>query len=150
MYVHRIFSGSKKQFLKLLLRESYRLGGQVKLRTLANLSTWKQAEIEQLESALKLRRTCPPGSSECVSAEATIYTLVATKLFATKPSAPYQILSRLRRPHGSDPVTGLRSTRAGRKAKQSIQGSQQSIQNNWRPVSAERQIELYEPVSMQK
>jgi transposase len=37
----------------ILLRESYRLGGQVKSRTLANLSRWDPARVEALKRALR-------------------------------------------------------------------------------------------------
>src|SRR6516225_2373605 len=37
----------------VLLRESYREGGKVKNRTLANLSSWPQAKVEALSRALK-------------------------------------------------------------------------------------------------
>ena len=37
----------------ILLRESYRDGGKVKTRTLANLSRWPEAKIEALKRALK-------------------------------------------------------------------------------------------------
>src|SRR5262245_51610828 len=37
----------------VLLRESYREGGKVKNRTLANLSSWPEAKVEALSRALK-------------------------------------------------------------------------------------------------
>src|SRR5437867_12999959 len=37
----------------VLLRESYRKGGKVKNRTLANLSSWPEAKVETLARALK-------------------------------------------------------------------------------------------------
>src|SRR6201998_3486394 len=37
----------------ILLRESYREGGQVKTRTLANLSRWPAHKVQRLERALK-------------------------------------------------------------------------------------------------
>jgi hypothetical protein len=43
----------------VLLRESYREGGKVKNRTLANLSSWPEAKVEALSRALKGCR--PPG-----------------------------------------------------------------------------------------
>jgi len=68
MYVHRIRSGIKAQFLKLLLRESYRVGSKVKQRTLANLSAWNNADIELLESALEARRSHPPDKKSIAAA----------------------------------------------------------------------------------
>ncbi|MBA3858872.1 MAG: hypothetical protein C0508_00920 [Cyanobacteria bacterium PR.023] len=117
MFVHRILSGSKTKFLKVLLRECYRQDGKIKQRTLANLTDWSHADIAVLERALKVRRSCAAGSSEVAIAEHQIYSLVATKLFRTKPQAPYQILSALKRPQGSDQLSGekpLRTRRASR------------------------------------
>ena len=37
----------------VMLRESYREGGKVKNRTLANLSSWPEAKVEALSRALK-------------------------------------------------------------------------------------------------
>jgi hypothetical protein len=45
----------------VLLRESYREGGKVKNRTLANLSTWPEAKVEALSRALK---GLPPAGLE--------------------------------------------------------------------------------------
>jgi len=44
----------------VLLRESYREGGQVKNRTVANLSSWPEAKVEALSRAL----TGPAGSRQ--------------------------------------------------------------------------------------
>jgi hypothetical protein len=45
----------------VLLRESYRAGGKVKNRTLANLSSWPEAKVEALSRALK---GLPPAGLE--------------------------------------------------------------------------------------
>ena len=45
----------------VLLRESYREGGKVKNRTLANLSSWPEAKVEALSRALK---GLPPAGLE--------------------------------------------------------------------------------------
>ena len=57
----------------ILLRESYRQGGQVKTRTLANLTAWPPAQLDALrrvlrgellgapEDALEIVRSLPPG-----------------------------------------------------------------------------------------
>src|SRR5438132_5050637 len=45
----------------VLLRESYREGGKVKNRTLANLSSWPEAKVEALARALK---GLPPAGLE--------------------------------------------------------------------------------------
>jgi hypothetical protein len=46
----------------VLLRESYREGGKVKSRTLANLSRWPEHKITRLERALK---GLPPADWIC-------------------------------------------------------------------------------------
>ena len=45
----------------ILLRESYRVGGKIKKRTLLNLSNWSPALIEGLRSLLKGGTVLPPG-----------------------------------------------------------------------------------------
>jgi hypothetical protein len=57
----------------ILLRESYRQGGQVKTRPLANLTAWPPAQLDALrrvlrgellgapEDALEIVRSLPPG-----------------------------------------------------------------------------------------
>jgi hypothetical protein len=53
MYVAEITSKSKgKKYQCVLLRESYRVGGKVKTRTIANLSHCKPQEIEAIKIAL--------------------------------------------------------------------------------------------------
>ncbi|MGH8700250.1 MAG: IS1634 family transposase [Burkholderiales bacterium] len=46
----------------ILLRESFREGGQVKNRTLANLSTWSSERIEALRHVLRGRPLGPPAA----------------------------------------------------------------------------------------
>jgi DDE family transposase len=46
----------------VLLRESYREGGRVKTRTLANLSAWPEAKVEALRALLADRSTAIVGS----------------------------------------------------------------------------------------
>lgn len=53
MHIHKIKSGDK---VKLLLRVSYRDGGTVKKFTLANLSSWSQDDLIELERLLKAKR----------------------------------------------------------------------------------------------
>lgn len=53
MHIHRIRSGSRNQYTKVLLRESYRDGNTVKKRTIANLSDWDEQRIAMLEAALR-------------------------------------------------------------------------------------------------
>jgi hypothetical protein len=51
MYITRVPNRSSPP--AVLLRESYREGGKVKNRTLANLSSWPEAKVEALSRALK-------------------------------------------------------------------------------------------------
>ena len=51
MYVTRVPNRGSPP--AVLLRESYRQGGKVKNRTLANLSSWPEAKVEALAAALK-------------------------------------------------------------------------------------------------
>src|SRR2546426_6601043 len=44
-----------------LLRESFRDGGQVRKRTLANISDWPPAQVESLRRVLKGENFPPPG-----------------------------------------------------------------------------------------
>ena len=53
MYVARVPNRNSPP--AILLRESYREGGKVKTRTLANLSRWPEAKIQALARALKSR-----------------------------------------------------------------------------------------------
>ena len=53
----------KKIYQSVLLRESYREGGKVKTRTIANLSRCKPAEIAAIKLALKYKdQLCELGS----------------------------------------------------------------------------------------
>ena len=49
-----------KRYTRYLLRESYREQGQVKHRTLANLSTCSLAAIDALRWALRRKHALPP------------------------------------------------------------------------------------------
>src|SRR6266700_31047 len=59
MYVTRVPNRGSPP--AVLLRESYREGGKVKNRTLANLSSWPEAKVEALSRALK---GLPPAGLE--------------------------------------------------------------------------------------
>jgi len=61
MYVTRVPNRSSPP--AVLLRESYRDGGKVKTRTLANLTGWPDAKVEALRRVLK-------GETAIVSANA--------------------------------------------------------------------------------
>ena len=52
--------GKKKTYQSVLLRESYREGGKVKNRTIANLSHCKPNEIEAIRLALKYKDDLSP------------------------------------------------------------------------------------------
>ncbi len=54
MYVTRVPNRSSPP--AILLRESYREGGRVKTRTLANLSNWTGAKVEALKRVLRADR----------------------------------------------------------------------------------------------
>ena len=61
MYVTRVPNRSSPP--AVLLRESYREGGKVKTRTLANLTDWPEAKVEALRRALK-GEVALPGKGE--------------------------------------------------------------------------------------
>ena len=61
MYVTRV--PNRSSLPAVLLRESYRDGGKVKTRTLANLTDWPDAKVEALRRVLK-------GETAIVSADA--------------------------------------------------------------------------------
>src|SRR5512132_224140 len=59
MYVTRVPNRSSPP--AILLRESYREGGLVKTRTLANLSNWTEAKVEALKRVLRGERLLVPA-----------------------------------------------------------------------------------------
>jgi hypothetical protein len=62
MYVTRVPNRGSPP--AVLLRESYRDGGKVKTRTLANLSAWPEAKVEALRQVLKgATVAAPPRAS---------------------------------------------------------------------------------------
>ncbi len=67
MYIHRIYSGDKKQYRRLLLRRTYWDCGRPGYLTLANLSKWKPEHVHELEMALqkcrRLRGTVDHGTA---------------------------------------------------------------------------------------
>src|SRR5258705_11360872 len=66
MYVARVPNRGSPP--AILLRESYREGGKVKNRTLANLSHWPEHKVETLKRALK---GLPPAIDLCEAFEIT-------------------------------------------------------------------------------
>jgi hypothetical protein len=66
MYVTRVPNRGSPP--AILLRESYREGGKVKSRTLANLSRWPEHKVDKLQRALK---GLPPAINLCEAFEIT-------------------------------------------------------------------------------
>jgi Transposase DDE domain len=63
MYVTRVPNRTSPP--AVLLRESYREGGKVKTRTLANLSDWPDAKVEALRRVLRGERFLAPAADRC-------------------------------------------------------------------------------------
>lgn len=86
----------------ILLRESYRQGGQVKTRTLANLTAWPPAQLEALrrvlrgdllvapDDALEIVRSLPHGHVAAVLG--TVRRLGVDGLIAAKKSEPRELV----------------------------------------------------------
>jgi len=89
----------------VLLRESYRDGGKVKNRTLANLSSWPEAKVEALSRALKglppagldgafeIARSLPHGHVAAVLG--TIRELDLEQLIDPAPSRPRDLVTAM-------------------------------------------------------
>ena len=89
----------------VLLRESYREGGKVKNRTLANLSSWPEAKVEALSQALKglppaglegafeITRSLPHGHVAAVLG--TIRNLGLEELIAPVPSRQRDLVTAM-------------------------------------------------------
>jgi hypothetical protein len=89
----------------VLLRESYREGGKVKNRTLANLSSWPEAKVEALSRALKglppaglegmveISRSLPHGHVAAVLG--TIRELGLERLIDTAPSRQRDLVAAM-------------------------------------------------------
>lgn len=79
MHIHKIYSGDKKQYRRLLLRRSYRDQGAPCQLTLANLSKWKPEHVLELELALqKCRRL--RGTTDHSTALGELYGLLIARL----------------------------------------------------------------------
>jgi hypothetical protein len=63
MYVTRVPNRTSPP--AVLLRESYREGGKVKTRTLANLSDWPDAKVEALRRVLRGETVLAPAADRC-------------------------------------------------------------------------------------
>ena len=64
MFISRVISKGKKgqSYTSILLRESFRLEGKVKTRTIANISHLPATQIETLRLALKAGLPSPAAS----------------------------------------------------------------------------------------
>jgi hypothetical protein len=63
MYVTRVPNRTSPP--AVLLRESYREGGKVKTRTVANLSDWPDAKVEALRRVLRGETFLAPAADRC-------------------------------------------------------------------------------------
>ncbi len=103
MYVTRVPNRGSPP--AVLLRESYREGGKVKNRTLANLSSWPEAKVEALSRALKglpsaglegafeITRSLPHGHVAAVLG--TIRELRLEELIAPAPSRQRDLVTAM-------------------------------------------------------
>src|SRR5580692_3171053 len=78
MYVTRIPNRDSRP--AVLLRESYREGGKVKSRTLANISDWPEAKIDSLRRVLAGETLAPLGAERFEIARALAHGHVAAAL----------------------------------------------------------------------
>lgn len=83
MHIHQIRSGKHRQYLKLLLRESYRDGRSIGKYTVANLSGWSKEQIALLEEALAAKRACR-GTPLEDQADCQIFSLVLSNVPLSK------------------------------------------------------------------
>jgi hypothetical protein len=82
MYVTRIPNRDSPP--AVLLRESYREGGKVKSRTLANISDWPEAKIDSLRRVLAGETLAPLGAERFEIARALVHGHVAAVLGAVR------------------------------------------------------------------
>ncbi len=80
----------------ILLRESYRDGGKIKKRTIANLSHWPTEIVEGLRTLLKGGKAAPAGQETIVVRRALPHGHVAAVLGTLRDIG----LDRLRGPSG--------------------------------------------------
>src|SRR5258705_5096740 len=117
MYVTRVPNRGSPP--AVLLRESYREGGKVKTRTLANLSRWPEHKVDKLQRALKgpppaislseafeITRSLPHGHVAAVPGSAR--RLGIENLIYPGPVGWRRRRSRVSVAHGDDPATALR------------------------------------------
>ena len=124
MYVTRVPNRDSPP--AVLLRESYRDGGKVKNRTLANLSSWPEAKVEALSRALKglppaglegafeITRSLPHGHVAAVLG--TIRELGLEELIAPAPSRQRDLVTAMITAaviDGSSKLATARGLRAG-------------------------------------
>jgi len=82
MYVTRIANRDSPP--TVLLRESYREGGKVKSRTLANISDWPEAKIESLRRVLAGETLAPVAAERFEIDRALAHGHVAAALGTTR------------------------------------------------------------------
>ena len=92
MYVTRIPNRNSPP--AVLLRESYREGGKVKSRTLANISDWPEAKIESLRRVLAGETLVPLGAERFEIARALAHGHVAAALGTVRRLGLDQVLPK--------------------------------------------------------
>src|ERR1700751_4909273 len=92
MYVTRIPNRDSPP--AVLLRESYREGGKVKSRTLANISDWPEAKIDSLRRVLAGETLAPLGAERFEIARALAHGHVAAALGTTRRLGLDQVLPK--------------------------------------------------------
>ena len=92
MYVTRIPNRDSPP--AVLLRESYREGGKVKSRTLANISDWPEAKIESLRRVLAGETLVPLGAERFEIARALAHGHVAAALGTVRRLGLDQVLPK--------------------------------------------------------
>ena len=78
MYIESVPNGNSPP--AILLRESYRDGGKIKKRTIANLSDWPTEIVEGLRTLLKGGKVAPAGQETIVVRRALPHGHVAAVL----------------------------------------------------------------------
>lgn len=103
MHIQFITSGRKNQYIKVLLRESYREGKRVKKRTLANLSYWPNKAVVRLQDALMVKRRYAGAPLE-EEANNFIFQLVQDLSDCSRfPVGLFQVYSSLLKGQGKSP-----------------------------------------------
>jgi hypothetical protein len=106
----------------ILLRESYRKGGQVKTRTLANLTHWPPAQVDALRRVLRGEILVTPGDAfeivrslphgHVAAVLGTVRRLGVDHLLAAKPSRPRALVLAMLVARLIDPQSKLATARS--------------------------------------